>query len=688
MSSNLLRKYVTPTLTPATGGGGIAVGSTNGVPGYNPQLLGGFYPTAPYAALRTFVDQTGATQANPPSYANYRLISGLLTQVPPISLKEITQLVENNLRGQFNSVRPYVYIQAGFNVWSPGLLPPIIANAQIYIQALLNSWDAGAVTTATFVNRGMFTFTADVDTYAVIGIAPPNTDVSDPSAIPFGFLFQSYKPVSVLESGVPASLSSTVYPSLSSTFSVRYVDGVVDYFVNGVSLRTTVGPPLALPVNFAGAAALYGATSNVTGVSVVAYSKAAAMLPTLRVQRGNNANINLKTLAVRGARVNMASLMLPTVLSAGGRLGYAQGLTLMGKLMAYGGTNLGPPQGGNVVLQSIKTAGGNRSSAALVLHLALAGSDSVLGNGAITMQRVQARGLAGRVKPLGTMALLQRIQAIATGTTGQLGEGYVVLPRLMAYASKQAVAQAALPRLQGFGYQDAANSAFISGAPQIRMTIDPGYMILLTMNFAGQITSALAASLTLSGSAMSAAQVASALATTSIIQALMQAGLIGSSYESLTAQAGETWVVNADTSASSSYENYAFNSFSDVAGQMFAARSDGLYLLEGDTDAGSPIQASLSFGSTDFGSPQLKRPEFAYIGVSSTGTMYLKVIVNGGTEYIYAARRSDDFLAQQRIDLGKGMRASYVTFQLYNSDGCDFELNTVRFEAAELTRRI
>jgi hypothetical protein len=29
-----------------------------------------------------------------------------------------------------------------------------------------------------------------------------------------------------------------------------------------------------------------------------------------------------------------------------------------------------------------------------------------------------------------------------------------------------------------------------------------------------------------------------------------------------------------------------------------------------------------------------------------------------------------------------------MTFELYNSDGCDFELNTVSFRAAELTRSI
>ena len=120
---------------------------------------------------------------------------------------------------------------------------------------------------------------------------------------------------------------------------------------------------------------------------------------------------------------------------------------------------------------------------------------------------------------------------------------------------------------------------------------------------------------------------------------------------------------------------------------MFGARSDGLYLMEGDTDAGVPIRASLAFGSTDFKTRHLKRPEHAYIGVASSGTMYLKVIVQG-KEYVYAARRSDDYMAVQRIDIGRGIRASYLAFELYNSDGCDFELNTVSFYAAELTRSI
>ena len=42
----------------------------------------------------------------------------------------------------------------------------------------------------------------------------------------------------------------------------------------------------------------------------------------------------------------------------------------------------------------------------------------------------------------------------------------------------------------------------------------------------------------------------------------------------------------------------------------------------------------------------------------------------------------------QRIDTGKGLRANWLEFELYNADGEDFELASVEFAAVPLSRRI
>lgn len=148
-----------------------------------------------------------------------------------------------------------------------------------------------------------------------------------------------------------------------------------------------------------------------------------------------------------------------------------------------------------------------------------------------------------------------------------------------------------------------------------------------------------------------------------------------------------TWVVNAETGASSRYEQYEFNAFARVGNEVFATGRDGVYRLGGDTDAGEAIRAMVSFGKTAFDSPQLKRVPYAYLGVSSDGRMYMKVIVAART-YVYRTRGYSPELSQQRVDIGRGLTATYWEFEVYNADGADFTLDTVEFVPVSLERRI
>jgi len=112
-----------------------------------------------------------------------------------------------------------------------------------------------------------------------------------------------------------------------------------------------------------------------------------------------------------------------------------------------------------------------------------------------------------------------------------------------------------------------------------------------------------------------------------------------------------------------------------------------VYLLEGDTDSGNAIQAMLSFGKQDFGTSAFKHISNAYIGVSSTGKLVLRVIAEGES-YDYVARASDERLRTQRFDTGRGLRVNQLEFELYNQDGDNFELASVEFAVLPVKRRI
>ena len=160
----------------------------------------------------------------------------------------------------------------------------------------------------------------------------------------------------------------------------------------------------------------------------------------------------------------------------------------------------------------------------------------------------------------------------------------------------------------------------------------------------------------------------------------------------------ETWNVNVEkgnnprpglgaTTASSRYENYDFNSMMFFRGSAYGTRPDGLYLLEGDDDDGMPIRASLNFGKLRFGNSKLKAVPAAYVGASSTGELYLRV-VQAGKEFVYKARNADTEMTTQRFDLGRGLRSNYFDFELFNGPGHQMEIDSIEFIQVPLDRRI
>ena len=149
----------------------------------------------------------------------------------------------------------------------------------------------------------------------------------------------------------------------------------------------------------------------------------------------------------------------------------------------------------------------------------------------------------------------------------------------------------------------------------------------------------------------------------------------------------QVWVLNTETEGSTRYENYAFNSFAKIGDSYFGCKADGIYKLEGADDAGDPIRAMLSFGKWDFGTSYLKQVPHCYVGVSSNDRVFMKVIVEG-EEYLYVANSNSEQMQAHRVDLGRGLEATYFEFELYNADGDDFELASVEFVVVPTTRRV
>lgn len=168
-------------------------------------------------------------------------------------------------------------------------------------------------------------------------------------------------------------------------------------------------------------------------------------------------------------------------------------------------------------------------------------------------------------------------------------------------------------------------------------------------------------------------------------------------YVTLTLRDGDdvytAWVMTPENRAMRSYSSWPFNSIATIGGQLFGAADDGLYLLGGDTDAGQAILASIRTGRLSLGNTRLKRIDRAYIGANTAGTLLLKVeattIAGDRLQQVYRMTPAfTDEPREHRVDVGRGFRSVYWTFELANdTDGADFELHDMQVLPLTLSGR-
>lgn len=152
------------------------------------------------------------------------------------------------------------------------------------------------------------------------------------------------------------------------------------------------------------------------------------------------------------------------------------------------------------------------------------------------------------------------------------------------------------------------------------------------------------------------------------------------------------WVMNTEENMPiSHYPDYPFSSMARIGSRYLGTSESGLYTLDGDDDAGSPIVAAIKTGKLHFGSTMKKQVYDVFIGRTTTGRMVLKVQhADEGVlkEYWYELRRNTAGThSDERIKLGRGARSVYWQFELVNPDGEDFEVEYMTPDAVKMSRR-
>lgn len=563
--------------------------------------------------------------------------------IPPYTGYELREVCSFQSIGTGELTR-YVYVctTTPVLVSYPGLpaVAPTPGVAPIAAQVIADynfGWNSGGRSIGNFNVDGHVEFTASTASLGVIA----GLNETDPDAgyrnINYGFQL-SRGIARIIEDGIEKLYVGAF--TAASVFRISRRDGVVKYYVDDVLTYTSLiesDGDLFMDVS------LYAGGDYVDN-------------PEIGADSFGTASLSFEPLEVNGG------------------IAYAQSgpLTRLQPLTAYGAEGMAM----DLELQPLTLLAGDRIYGEVSANLAEftlsagqidAPPPYALGSMSLAMLSMAAHGLTGEVGQIDES--LQPVQLLAG--EGSYGEARLSLQPLAILAT---------------AYEGNTGATMLGLATATNTMTYIGFVDVVLLDGAGMATTM--GTLVLKDAAMAeTANVADTMTFTAILQALMETNLSMFAGIPVLTEDGEVWVVNDETGASTSYENYGFNSFAKYKGKYLGAKADGFFLLEGDTDDGSPVRSAISFGKHDFGTSAKKTVPNCYIGLASDGRVFLRVIADGQT-YTYKTVTNTDYLATQRIKIGRGLAANYITFELYNEEGADFELAPIEFEAITLSRRI
>lgn len=268
----------------------------------------------------------------------------------------------------------------------------------------------------------------------------------------------------------------------------------------------------------------------------------------------------------------------------------------------------------------------------------------------------------------------------AKGGTGHYGEG-----------------EGTLLGLKSFGYEGPPqNIAGVFAPIQLYDGIIYGRDQIVFVNSYGYIID------TITGTKEYIASILAILAATgtvsilgSFIVSVLAEGALRTSMQGFAVSAGKVkpgvdsesrvWVVNIDTGATSQYDNYGFNSFIERDGEYFGLAEDGIYKLEGSTDAGFVIPWQVDFGTSDCGVKGRKKVMNVHIDTTNGTPMYLKI----ETELNIQTYKIEECLRGStgwRAKVYEDMYGTAWNFTLISEGAA--ELTGIEFAPIKLSRRL
>lgn len=150
------------------------------------------------------------------------------------------------------------------------------------------------------------------------------------------------------------------------------------------------------------------------------------------------------------------------------------------------------------------------------------------------------------------------------------------------------------------------------------------------------------------------------------------------------------FVMNLSHFGVTEYENYPFNSLCDYhgTGLYIGASEKGIFLLDGEDDAGIGIDAVIATGTEDLWAVVVKRLREGWVTMRG-GPMVLEIVLDQGRlpSIFLDSQTFQDIMHEERIKLPRGLKNRFDSFIWHNIDGSDFDLESFRVMVDLIARK-
>lgn len=150
----------------------------------------------------------------------------------------------------------------------------------------------------------------------------------------------------------------------------------------------------------------------------------------------------------------------------------------------------------------------------------------------------------------------------------------------------------------------------------------------------------------------------------------------------------DTISINTKIIAVTEYTNFNFNSYAKFNGRYIAANLTGIFELGGADDNGANIDSSLKTGTVDIYNGNVNRLRDAYVTFSSDGDIKLITVGNETTSRPYLKTNAVvSKIHERRIVFERGIDDRFFSFELLNSGGSTFDINSLRVALGPVRKR-